>query len=114
MTLIASATPEGWQQLEDSVAAILAECGMAVQRQARIQMPRGAANIDVLADDTVEGITHRIICECKNWRTNVPQEKVHAFRTTMQETGANHGYIISRTGFHVRATARGSAGECCR
>jgi hypothetical protein len=103
MTLIASAVPEGWEQLEHSVASILSECGMAVQRQARVQMPRGAANIDVLAEDTVEGITHWIICECKNWRTNVPQEKVHAFRTIMQETGANHGYIISRTGFQAGA-----------
>jgi hypothetical protein len=44
-----------------------------------------------------------IICECKNWRTNVPREVVHAFRTVMQETGANRGYIISRTGFQQGA-----------
>lgn len=103
LPLISSAVPEGWKDLENSVTAILSECGMAVQRGVRLDLPRGHVNVDVLADDTVEGITHRIICECKNWGTNVPQEKVHAFRTVMQETGANRGYIISRTGFQSGA-----------
>ncbi|MCK1281790.1 restriction endonuclease [Bradyrhizobium sp. 61] len=109
MTLIASTVPDGWAQLEESVAVILSECGMAVQHQVRLPLPRGHYDVDVLAEETVEGITYRIICECKNWRTNVPQEKVHAFRTIMQETGANRGYIISRTGFQVGAIAAAQA-----
>ncbi len=32
-----------------------------------------------------------------------PREKVHAFRTVMDETGANRGYIISRVGFQIGA-----------
>lgn len=103
MTLMTSIEPQDWRDLENSVAGILQECGMAVQQQVHLPLPRGAVDIDVLAEDTVDGITHRIVCECKNWRTNVPQEKVHAFRTIMQETGANRGYIISRTGFHAGA-----------
>lgn len=103
MTLISSTTPEGWKDLETSVAAILSECGMSVQRGVRLNLPRGHVNVDVLADEAVEGITHRIICECKDWGTNVPQEKVHAFRTVMQETGANRGYIITKTGFQSGA-----------
>jgi hypothetical protein len=39
----------------------------------------------------------------EDWRTNVPREKVHAFRTVMDETGANRGYIISRIGFQIGA-----------
>jgi Restriction endonuclease len=103
MTHITSATPQSWQDLEIMVAGILRECGMAVQRQVRLPLPRGAVDVDVLAEETTEGITHRIICECKNWRTNVPREVVHAFRTVMQETGANRGYIVSRTGFQQGA-----------
>ncbi|OBK57043.1 hypothetical protein A5653_10840 [Mycobacterium colombiense] len=85
------------------MAAILAECGMAVQGRDPLNLPRGHVRVDVLAEDTVEGITHRIICECKNWKRNVPQEKVHAFRTVMIETGANRGYIISSRGFQAGA-----------
>jgi hypothetical protein len=39
------------------------------------------------------------IPECKNWRVNIPKEVVHAFRTVVQEAGANRGYVISRVGF---------------
>lgn len=74
---------------------------MNVEQGVRLDLPRGHATIDVLADETVQGITQRIICECKNWRTNVLQEKAHAFRTVMQETGAHRGYIISRSGFQA-------------
>ncbi|NPV24524.1 restriction endonuclease [Bradyrhizobium aeschynomenes] len=73
------------------------------RHQVRLPLPRGHYDVDVFAEETIEGITYRILCECKNWRTDVPQEKVHAFRTIMQETGANRGYIISRTGFQAGA-----------
>ncbi|WP_316237021.1 restriction endonuclease [Bradyrhizobium sp. SZCCHNR1015] len=76
---------------------------MEVQHQVRLPLPRGHYDVDVFAEETIEGITYRILCECKNWRTKVPQEKVHAFRTIMQETGANRGYIVSRTGFQAGA-----------
>jgi restriction endonuclease len=109
MTLITSVTPQTWQQLEELVADILRESGTTVQRQVRLPLPRGAVDVDVLAEETTQGITHRIICECKNWRTNVPREVVHAFRTVMQETGANRGYIVSRTGFQQGAIAAAHA-----
>lgn len=103
MPLITQRAPKTWQDLETAVADILNECGMNAERQVRVKLPRGAANVDVLADEIVEGIRYRTICECKNWRTNVHQHVVHAFRTVMQESGANRGYIISRKGFQKGA-----------
>lgn len=100
---ITNRAPEGGNELEELVAQILQECGLIVQHQAALQLPRGAVTVDVLAEETVESITYQIICECKNWSTNVPQEKVHAFRTVVSEAGANRGYIISRTGFQSGA-----------
>ncbi|MBR0986089.1 restriction endonuclease [Bradyrhizobium liaoningense] len=103
MTLITAIAPGTWRDLEDTVADILRECGMDVQQQINVPLPRGSVDLDVFAEETVEGIRSRVVCECKNWRTNVPREKVHAFRTVMDETGANRGYIISRTGFQQGA-----------
>src|SRR5260221_9845968 len=54
-------------------------------------------------EETVDGIVHRTICECKDWRTNIPRGVVHGFRTVMEETGAHRGYIISRVGFQAGA-----------
>lgn len=103
MPLITAHAPETWEQLEELVTAILGECGMQATRQVTINLPRRSVDVDVLAEETVDGIVHRIICECKYWKANVPKEIVHAFRTVMQETGANRGYIISRAGFQKGA-----------
>jgi len=109
MPLITSINPNGWRDLENTVADILRECGMAVQQQVNVPLPRGSVDLDVLAEEIIEGITSKIVCECKDWRTNVPREKVHAFRTVMDETGANRGYIISRVGFQIGAIEAANA-----
>lgn len=94
-SLITENVPEGWEKLEEIVTTILAECGMNAQRGVTLRLPSGSVDVDVYAEETIEGIVHRTICECKQWRTNVPKSVVHSFRTVMGETGANRGYIIS-------------------
>jgi hypothetical protein len=64
-----------------------------------LTLPRGSVDVDVLAEESHDGLVYRIICECKNWRVNIPKEVVHAFRTVVQEAGANRCYVISRVGF---------------
>ena len=103
MPLITSLVPEEWGELEDLVTAILNEAGLQARRDVSLPLPRGSVDVDVLAEETHDGIVHRIICECKNWRTNIPREVVHAFRTVVSEAGANRGYIISRVGFQTGA-----------
>lgn len=103
MPLITSKMPETWEELEETVADILGECGMESKRSVNLRLPRGSVDIDVVAKETSQGIETLIISECKNWKTNVPREIVHAFRTVMHEIGANRGYIISRVGFQVGA-----------
>lgn len=103
MPLITSVQPEGGAALEEVVAAILDECGMQVDRRVELTLPRGTVEVDVLASEDVDGIVTRIVCECKNWATNIPQNVVHGFRTVVQESGAHRGYIISRMGFQSGA-----------
>lgn len=101
--LITENVPEDWEQLEEIVTKILIECGMSAHRGITLQLPRGSVDVDVYAEETIEGIIHRTIYECKHWRTNVPKSVVHSFRTIMGETGANRGYIISTSGFQMGA-----------
>ena len=103
--LITSMEPETWQQLEELVRDIFVECGVRAQRQASLPLLRSSVNVDVLAEETKDGTTLRTICECKNWKTNVPQEVVYGFRTVVTETGAHRGYIISKAGFQSGAMA---------
>lgn len=101
--LITSLIPGTWQELETTVRDILRECGMQAECQVILRLPRGSANVDVLAEDHVEGIVHKIICECKNWTAAIPQHVVHGFRTVVHEAGANRGYVISKAGFQSGA-----------
>ena len=103
MPLITEKAPQTAGELEELVKAILGECGMKAQRKVAMKMTRGSVEVDVLAEETVDGIVHRIICECKNWHTNVPRSVVHSFTSVMEGTGANRGYIISREGFQSGA-----------
>jgi hypothetical protein len=101
--LITEHLPVTGDELEDAVKDILAECGLAAERRVHLTLPRGGANIDVRATETIDGISTSILCECKNWATSVPQSVVHGFRTIMQESGAHRGYIISKAGFQKGA-----------
>lgn len=105
MALITQTPLETWQQLEETVADILSECGMHAERGLHLELVRGGANVDVMATETVEGIVIRTICECKRWKTSVTQDVVMAFRTVVADSGAHRGYIISTNGFQSGAIA---------
>lgn len=97
--------PGTWQQLEEGVAQILEQCGFAVEHKKVVDTARGRVELDVFAEETVDGRRNVIICECKNWDTNIPQNVAHAFRTVVQDMGGNVGYIVSKRGFQPGAVA---------
>lgn len=101
--MITSRIPDTWQDLQQSVAQILSDCGFNVELEKVVDLGRGQAEIDVYAEETIKGRRNLIICECKRWKSAVPQQVIHAFRTVTAEVGANAGYIISLNGFQAGA-----------
>jgi hypothetical protein len=95
--------PDSWQALQTEVGRILSECGFAVEVEKKIQSARGIVELDVYAEETVRGRKYAIACECKCWKSRIPQTVVHGFRTVVQEIGANIGYIVSMEGFQSGA-----------
>lgn len=91
--------PADWQGLQRDVADILEECGFSVQIEKTVQLARGQANIDVLAVERTGGRTQTIFCECKFWKSSIPQKEIHSFRTVVAEGGANIGYFITSSAF---------------
>jgi hypothetical protein len=43
----------------------------------------------------VQGRRYTTLCECKYWRSAVPQAVIHGFRTVVGDIGANKGYAIA-------------------
>lgn len=103
--MITRSVPDSWQALQTEVGQILSECGFAVEVEKKIDSARGAVELDVYAEETVRGRRYAIACECKYWKSRIPQAVIHGFRTVVQEIGANVGYIVSMEGFQSGAVA---------
>lgn len=105
--MITRNAPDTWQSLQAEVGRILEEYGFGVEVEKKIQSARGVVELDVYAEETVRGRKYAIACECKYWKSRIPQTVVHGFRTVVQEIGANIGYIVSMERFQSGAVAAG-------
>ncbi len=101
--MITTKVPNNWRGLQDEVAQILKECGFKVEVEKVVEGVRGTVEIDVYAEEYIQGRKYAIVCECKNWQSRVPQNVIHGFRTILGDLGANIGYIISTSGFQSGA-----------
>lgn len=103
--MISRNSPDSWQALQIEVGRILEECGFEVEVEKQTAAARGTVEIDVYAEETVRGRKYAIACECKFWKSRIPQAVIHGFRTVVQDIGANIGYIISMEGFQSGAVS---------
>ena len=95
--------PADWKGLQTQVARILSECGLNAEFNKPVTLVRGTVNVDVYAVDSNNIPPGVYVCERKNWGSNVPKEQVHAFRSVVADSGANHGFMISSHGFQSGA-----------
>ncbi len=77
-----------WYDLQQRVAAILGEAGLAPEVGRILRLARGTAEIDVYATDPTTTPSAVYLCECKRWSTRVPQAEVQTFRTIVSDAGA--------------------------
>lgn len=94
--------PTSWLDLQNKVCKYLNQCGYHAESPKTIEMVRGKVEIDVFVTTDDESLP-QFVCECKYWETPVPQEKVHAFRTVVQDSGSMLGIFISKAGFQKGA-----------
>lgn len=103
--MITERQPEDWRVLQREVARILAECGMHAEVEKTVTLARDKADVDVVAVETVNGRKNIIFCECKLWKSSIPKNVIHGFRTVVEDGGANVGYVITSSGFQSGALA---------
>ena len=92
-----------WRDLQQRVGSILRECGLAAEVDKPLRLARGTAEIDVYAMDPETTPAAVYLCECKRWRSRVPQGDVQTFRTIVSDAGAHFGLFISAEGFQAGA-----------
>lgn len=103
MSIIENPAPDTWQALQEGVARIFQDVGLAAITNHSVKTARGTVELDVYAVDMGSVDEIRYAVECKNWNTAIPQSVVHAFCTVMSEVGANIGYIVSKLGLQSGA-----------
>lgn len=101
--MIEEAPGADWHDLQEWVAAILRECGLVAEVGKTLRTVRGTVEIDVHAVDPMTNPSAVYLCECKRWRSRVPQAEVQAFRTILADAGAHVGLFISSSGFQAGA-----------
>lgn len=94
--------PKTWIELQDFVAHYFNFSGYEAISPFKIDTVRGKVEVDVFVKADKE-LGNQVICECKYWDTPIPQEKIHAFRTVVNDSGASLGIIISKVGFQKGA-----------
>ena len=99
---ISKEIPTDWRDLQDKVCKYLNQAGYHAETAKTIELVRGKVEVDVFAT-TDDEMLKQFICECKHWDTPVPQEKIHAFRTVVQDSGSMLGIFISKTGYQKGA-----------
>jgi len=92
-----------WHDLQQRVATILRESGLVSEVNRSLRLARGKVDVDVYAEDPTSTPPALYLCECKRWRSRVPQSEVQAFRTIVSDAGAHFGLFVSAVGFQAGA-----------
>lgn len=99
---ITNCVPKDWKDLQNKVCKFLNEAGYNAESPKTIETVRGSVEVDVFAESEDE-LLRQFICECKFWDSSVPKEKVHAFRTVVNDSGSMVGIMIAKSGFQSGA-----------
>ena len=101
--MITHIEPANWKDLQIKVAEILNECGFATDIEKTVTTARGQVELDVYAEEEIKGRKYSIVCECKYWKSAIPQAVIHGFRTVVNDLGCNIGYIITTSDYQKGA-----------
>lgn len=95
--------PTSWKHLQKVVHQAFVEMRCHAEEPKVIDLVRGQKEIDVYVEDVLHGIKNVYLIECKYWKSDIPQEVIHGFRTVVADSGANKGIIITRSDFQSGA-----------
>jgi hypothetical protein len=93
-----------WEEYQHQAAGLLRELGFNAEVNAHLTEANGAVHaIDVAARRTVAGVGLLWIVECKFWNKPVDMGAVRDLRTLVLDLGADHGLLMSESGFQSGA-----------
>lgn len=93
-----------WRHLEQRVAQYFERDGYSTRTNHREQGRSGLVHeIDVFAEKRDAAGTHRVVIECKAWRSAIEKDVVYKLVETMRDAGLSKGIIVSVGGLRSGA-----------
>lgn len=79
-----------------------------IQHDKKIKGSSGVdRQVDIFWEFKIAGVRHKVIVECKDYKTAVPLEKIDAFRSKLMDIGGATGVFISKNGYQSGAIELG-------
>lgn len=101
-------TSNSWRNLEQRVAQYFERNGYTARLNHRQQGRSGLLHeIDVLAEKRDAAGVHRVVVECKAWRSAIEKDVIYKLEKVMEDAGLSKGIIVSVGG--LRSGARVAA-----
>ncbi|MDD0801409.1 MULTISPECIES: restriction endonuclease [Acinetobacter] len=94
-----------WKKFQGITAQLFRQVGCLAEEEISIKGARAIHAVDVYVTFKNFGFEEKWIIECKNWKTNIPKEKVLALRSIVEDIGAHRGFIVSNKGFQSGAVS---------
>jgi hypothetical protein len=88
-----------WREYQEKVARIFRELGCSAEVDKTVQGARATHQVDVWVRHKSFGLEQRWVIECKDWRAQIPKEKVLALKSLVDDVGADKGLIVASSGF---------------
>ena len=99
---------KSWQDYEYEIYKLFCSTGHHCQKDVIVQGARASHQIDVLVNLNISPNGHRWLIECKYRSRPIGKHEVQAFKTVIDDIGADHGYILSERGFQKGAISMAS------
>lgn len=92
-----------WREYQLKAANFFKGLGFTANVEHQIEGARGIHKLDVFVEGDISGIPFKWVVECKDWKSNIPKEKVLALSSIILDIGAEKGFLLSETGFQSGA-----------
>lgn len=93
-----------WRTYEDDSYNLFRTTGHYCEKSIIVPGVRASHQIDVVVNLNASR-SHRWLVECKHWSRAVGKRDVQAFKSVIDDVGADHGYLLSEKGFQKGALA---------
>lgn len=92
-----------WSDYQDQAANLFRRMGHSATTNCQVRGARATHRVDVWVEFEAYGIPFRWAVECKHWNRKVGKANIEAFKSIVNDIGADRGFLMTENGFQTGA-----------